>query len=332
MVFLYANVDIFWEFNKNIVTLRKEIPQFRQKSFMVSFIIINFNTYELTAKCVESIIRHVPEGTFEIIVVDNASQETDRIKLKETISDKCMIVESKVNLGFGAGNMLGANQAKGEFLCFLNSDVELTENCVTPLCEFLTENPDVGCVTPQQYDAKGKQARSFRHKTGIRHELFGDSLFQKLCPRKFPNPDQDFNGRIIEVGQVNGSFMMFPADKFWDVGGFDINIFLYYEEYDMGIRMNKKGWKNIVMTKYKFKHIHGATIKKHKSMTKRELYISKIYTYSKHHNWLLSAIYRMLNLVVLAVKPSKWYILRAVFHGNTLGHSIRHQMSKSSHG
>lgn len=297
---------------------------------MTSFIIINFNTNELTKKCVDSIIKHLPEGSFEIIVVDNDSMKADKERLKEELSDKCNILESKVNLGFGAGNMMGANFANGNFLCFLNSDVELTEDCITPLCDYLREHEDVGCITPQQFNAKGNQARSFRHKTGIRHELFGDSIFQKICPRKFPDPDQDFNGQNIEVSQINGSFMLFPSDKFWAIGGFDINIFLYYEEYDMGIRMNRMGWKNVVMTKYKFKHIHGATIKNHKSKTKRELYISKIYTYSKHHNCFISAIYRLLNIVILSVKPSKWYILKAIIHSNTLGQSMRHQVTHLS--
>lgn len=293
---------------------------------MTSFIIINYNTYELTGKCVDSIITHVPEGSYEIIVVDNGSGDSDRAALRNSLEGKCQIVESRLNLGFGAGNMLGANQAKGDYLCFLNSDVELLEDCVTPLCDYLRTNGDVGCVTPQQYDGAGRHARSFRQKTGIRHELFGDSIFQKLWPHKFPDPDKDFKGETIEVTQINGSFMLFPSKKFWAVGGFDINIFLYYEEYDMGIRMAKKGWKNVVMTKYRFAHIHGATIKKHKSITKRELYISKIYTYSKHHNSLLSAVYRWLNILSLSMKPSKWYILKAILHANTLGQSMRHQV------
>ena len=294
---------------------------------MTSFIIINYNSYLLTLKCVESIIHYVPEGTYEIIVVENGSKEEDCNLLKSSIPSSVKVIESKLNLGFGAGNMLGANFAKGDFLCFLNSDVELVEDCITPLCQFLKENDDAGCVSPQQFNAEGKQARSFRQKTGIRHDLFGDHLFQKLFPSKYPDPDKDFQGKNIEVTQINGSFMLFPSEKFWAIGGFDINIFLYYEEYDIGIRIKKMGWKNMVLTKYKFRHLHGATIKKYKSITKRELYISKIYTYSKHHNCFLSFIYRWLNIITLIVKPSKWYILKAIIRNNSLGQSMRHNVN-----
>ena len=52
---------------------------------MTSFIIINFNTNELTKKCVDSIIKHLPEGSFEIIVVDNDSMKADKERLKEEL-------------------------------------------------------------------------------------------------------------------------------------------------------------------------------------------------------------------------------------------------------
>lgn len=294
---------------------------------MISFIILNYNTSELAGKCVDSILHFLHGGECEIIVVDNGSKQEERRLLHQLVDGKCRIVESCINLGFGTGNMLGANFAKGDFLCFLNSDVELVEDCITPLCFFLKEHQDVGCVTPQQYDGNGKHARSFRHQTGIRHELLGDSLFEKWFPDKFPSPDDETLDKPFEVSQINGSFMLFPSDKFWAIGGFDINIFLYYEEYDIGIRLMKRGWKNVVVPTFRFQHLYSAAIHKAKSKTYRELYISKIYTYSKHHNRWQSFIYHMLNIVTLLVKPKKWYVLSAICHGDVLAQSMRHEIS-----
>lgn len=296
-------------------------------NFMTSFIILNFNTSELASKCVDSILRYFNKEECDIIVVDNGSSAEEKKFLHQVLDKKCRIVESRINQGFGAGNMLGANFAKGDFLCFLNSDVELVEDCITPLCQYLNEHQDVGCVTPQQYDGNGNHARSFRHKTGIRHELFGDSVFEKWFPKKYPSPDDETRTAPLEVSQINGSFMLFPADKFLAIGGFDINIFLYYEEYDVGIRLMKHGWKNVVIPTYRFLHLYSAAIRKSKSKTYRELYISKIYTYSKHHNRCQSLVYRILNILPLLVKPKKWYILSAICHCDVLAQSMRHQIS-----
>lgn len=293
---------------------------------MTSFIILNYHSHELANKCVDSILRYLKKEDCDIIVVENGSGEEERQQLHQLVDGKCRVVESKINLGFGAGNMLGANFASGDFLCFLNSDVELVEDCITPLCQYLQVHCNVGCVTPQQYDGNGKHARAFRHQTGIRHELFGDSLFEKWFPKKFPSPDNETRTEPFEVSQINGSFMLFPAEKFWAIGGFDINLFLYYEEYDIGIRLMKHGWKNVVIPNYRFLHLYSATIRKSKSKAYRELYISKIYTYSKHHNRWQSFIYHTLNVVKFLVKPKKWYVLSAILHGNVLAHSMRHEM------
>ena len=293
---------------------------------MTSFIILNYNTSVLSGKCVDSILKFVRAEECEIIVVDNASSEEERASLHKLLDGKCKIVQSHINCGFGSGNMYGANAASGDYLCFLNSDVELVEDCITPLCQYLEQHPDVGCVTPQQYDGKGNHARSFRHQTGIRHELFGDSLFQKINPKKYPDPDDDKRTEPLEVSQINGSFMLFPTDKFWTIGGFDTNIFLYYEEYDIGIRLIKHGWKNVVIPAYRFNHLYSASIRKSKSLTYRELYISKIYTYNKHHNYLMALTYRMLNILQLLFKPKKWYVLKAICHGDVLSQSMRHMV------
>ena len=119
----------------------------------VSIIILNYNTSRLTLNCINSIHKYLPNGTYEIIVVDNASQETDYQHLTENLSgQEITIIRNKINSGFGAGNMVGANIAQGKYLCFLNNDTELLEDCISPLCSYLKENPQTGCITPQQYN------------------------------------------------------------------------------------------------------------------------------------------------------------------------------------
>ncbi|MFK1887869.1 glycosyltransferase [Bacteroides fragilis] len=106
----------------------------------VSIIILNYNTSRLTLNCINSIHKYLPNGTYEIIVVDNASQETDYQHLTENLSgQEITIIRNKINSGFGAGNMVGANIAQGKYLCFLNNNTELLEDCISPLCSYLKE-------------------------------------------------------------------------------------------------------------------------------------------------------------------------------------------------
>jgi GT2 family glycosyltransferase len=230
-----------------------------------------------------------------------------------------------VNTGFGTGNMIGASHAQGDHLCFLNSDVFLVEDCVTPLCRYLDSHPYVGCITPVQQKADGRRSRSFRHDTGIWHELVGDSIRERLFPKKYPPRDSILKKSTepVSVMQINGSFMLFPAKKFWAIGGFDTSIFLYYEEYDLAKRLQMKGWKRMVHPQYTFLHVHDASTSAIRKQALRENYVSKIYTYKKYHGGFTSLIFQTILTIQLLFKPQKWYILPVVMSRHVLSHSMR---------
>lgn len=292
---------------------------------MVSFVILDYNSSQLTARCVQSIRQHVPSSHYEIIIVDNGGQTGNARCLDSLTAADCRIVHCHINGGFGLGNQLGAHLAKGQYLCFLNSDVELTHDCITPLTTYLTSHPRTGCITPRQTRPDGKPARSFRHNPAIRHEIFGYRLFEKLCPHQYPSrdnmPETPFN-----VPQINGSFMLFPAKTFWAIGGFDTNIFLFYEEYDLGMRLRRKGFTCTVYPQATFLHCHGATIDKtqtHRNI-RRELLISQIYVYRKHHTCLHALAYQSLLLLEHLFRPHHWYLLPILCRGEALSRSLRH--------
>lgn len=296
---------------------------------MISFIILNYNSSLLVRKCVASIVEYIPTGSFEMIIVDNGSRAEEYALLDGLESETCHVVRKDVNTGFGTGNMIGASVAQGDYLCFLNSDVLLIEDSVTPLCQYLDSHPDVGCITPVQQKVDGRRSSSFRHDTGIWHTLVGDGIREKLFPRKFPPRDSILKKSTepVSVMQINGSFMLFSSTKFWAIGGFDTSIFLYYEEYDLAKRLELHGWKRMVHPQYTFLHVHDASTSAMRELALRENYISKIYTYRKYHGMLTSLIYQVIITLILVFKPKRWKILPVVTSRHILTHSMRHLAS-----
>lgn len=92
----------------------------------ISFIIINYNTFDLTCKCIGSIKTKVQEVRYEIILVDNASEEMTPDSFLDKFPD-INLIKSDVNLGFAKGNNLGISHSQGEFICLINSDAEILE-------------------------------------------------------------------------------------------------------------------------------------------------------------------------------------------------------------
>ena len=289
---------------------------------MASFIILNYNTPDLTAQCIQSIETFCGKGSYEIIIVDNNSEQANYEHLLQLNQGRYQIIRSKINTGFGLGNMLGAEQATGDYLCFLNSDVLLVEDCITPLVEYLSATKDVGVITPQQYRPHAT-AYSFRHKFGIRRDLFGDDIFEYLFPKKFPKRSDLSRTEPFVVSEINGSFMLFPTAVFWEIGGFDTNIFLFHEEYDIARRLEALGYKNVVYPTVRFLHAHGASSTEAKKDIRKERFISKIYCYSKYHHPLMTFFFRLENLIAKLFSPRNWYLLPVFLTGNTLALSMR---------
>lgn len=291
-----------------------------------SIIILNYNTSALCLQCVESIRSHIPGNTYELIIVDNHSNPEETDFLRRNVQDKDIsVIYNRCNYGFGLGNMLGANIAKGKYLCFVNSDVVFTEDCITPLCEYLGTHPDTGAVTPQSYDGESRAMFSFNHFPGIRHELFGNSFLEKINPGKYPKRKGVLYTHPVAAHQIQGSLFVIPAEIFFSIGGFDPNIFLYYEECDLAMKLAARNLKRVVLPMYRFTHLQGQSTKRVKSLARRELYISKLYIYKKYKPAYLYLLYKYLNILKLIFKPYKWYILKVVWRGESLSHSLRHR-------
>src|SRR5689334_20904410 len=108
-----------------------------------SVVIINYNTFDLTSNCIRSVIQYTTGGSYEIILVDNASTERDaRDFLKEF--PQLRLIKSEVNGGFAHGNNLGVEIAKGEYILLLNSDTVLREDSIFKCLNFMKEGQNIG--------------------------------------------------------------------------------------------------------------------------------------------------------------------------------------------
>ena len=289
----------------------------------VSFVILNYNTARLVLKCIDSIRKYVSDTTFELIVVDNDSNQADR-DILISHADEFRLVVSRQNLGFGGGNMLGANVAVGEYICFLNSDVELTSDCVTPLMDYLESHKDIGCITPQQYNPDGQLVSSFNHDLGLLPSIVNRKILERLFPVTFPSRRR-LHEAPFKAHHINGCFLLMPTSLFWQCGGFDMNIFLYSEEYDLSMRLLRIGYHCAVDPRYSFIHHQGKSTESTRSLTCREGFISELYTFRKYHNAFHSFLYRLVLIVKLIPNVKRWYIYPVLFSGSPLSLSMRHK-------
>lgn len=303
---------------------------------LASIIIINYNTAKLTVQAIKSIEKKVSLlENFEIIVVDNASENSDFEELKFGIdsmnSSKLKLIRSKFNLGFGGGNMLGVQHAIGEFYIFMNSDVILTEDSPTAMIDFLTNNPTLSIVGCQAINQEGKKFKAFDYGLSLTNELFSDSFLQFINPKKYKSRIVTTKNPLI-VDSVGGSLFTCVAKDFDMVGGFDTNLFLYYEEKDLAFRIKKNLNKDIcLLPALEYIHLKGQSTKTSQKI-RNELKISQFYTIHKNLGTIKYYIFYFFNLLIFLLKSpfnkkNRAYLF-LLLNGISTSKSIKHYQKK----
>lgn len=235
----------------------------------LSIIILNFNTIELTKNCLLSLTKVKNEIDFEIIVVDNGSNEKIDESDFKLISKACQLtlIKNSENLGFAGGNNSARKVAKGEYILFLNSDTEVYKNTLKETVNYLEIHKDAGAITCKTVLPSGKLDKDARRSfptpwVALTHFSGLDKVFpsSKLFSRYwygYKSPDE-----IQEVQALQGAFFMTRKKTLDEVDWFSEDYFLDGEDIDLSYKIHEKGEKIIYYPNVSILHIKKASKKK----------------------------------------------------------------------
>lgn len=224
----------------------------------VSIIIVNYNTKDLLISCLESINTYTQYLDYEIIVVDNGSKDGSKEYFTQRLDIKYMY--SKENLGFGRANNIGAEQASGKYLLFLNSDVLLRNNAVKYFFDFAESSHEklgaLGCILT---DIFGNNIHSYGPFITLKNEI--KILFTKYLrffkDKNITNPSSIQSP--LEVDYITGADLFVPRSVYIELGGFDPLFFMYCEETDWQKRMADNGYKRLIIPGPMIVHLEGGS-------------------------------------------------------------------------
>ncbi len=252
----------------------------------LSIIIVNYNVKEFLQNLIHSIRKAAGELTYEIIIVDNASDDGSVEFIREKFPSVKLIVNDK-NLGFSKANNIGLAAAQGKYLLLLNPDTLVREDTLQKMIDFFKDTPDAGLA-------------------GCKI-LNPDGTLQLACRRSFPGPWTSFckvtglstlfpNSRIFarynltyldenqtyEVDAISGSFMMMTRDVYKKVGGLDEQFFMYGEDLDLCYRIQKSGYKVYYVHSTQIIHYKGESTKR-SSLDETKIFYEAMNLFVKKH-------------------------------------------------
>lgn len=251
---------------------------------MVSIIILTYNGLSLTRQLLNSLKNNVDIKNNEVIVVDNASMDNTVAELKKEY-DWIQLIENEANIGFGAANNLAAKTARGEILLFLNNDVIVEDDFITPVVQKLS-NDIIGTLGPKILNPDHTFQLSAGSFPSVPNEIIDKFIYKYY--RRFgwllKNVESKFS-KEKPVDWITGACLFIKRKVFNEIGGFDERYFMYFEDKDLCKRVRDIGYDVVYFPAVEIVHLLGQSSNIAQAEKLRRIYReSQRYYYLKHRN------------------------------------------------
>lgn len=225
----------------------------------LSIVIVSFNTRDMLRECLQAVFKHTADITFEVIVVDNASQDSSPAMVREAFP-QVLLIELNENVGFGMGNNAGVKAARGRHLFLLNSDAILLENTPLALSQYLQQHPDIACLGPRIVCPSGQlQPKTFGHQPSPWRLLMQSLGLAYLGLRICEGVDGiQRSAPEMDVGWLSGVCLCLRREDYLAVGGFDSRFFMYAEDVALSGRLHRERGRVVLFDRFDVLHYGGA--------------------------------------------------------------------------
>jgi GT2 family glycosyltransferase len=252
---------------------------------LCSVIIINYKTPELTINCLKSLMTLKKKLNLDIIVIDNASEDNSVELLETEFKNKITLIKNNKNLGFAKANNQGAEIAQGEFLLFLNNDTIINYDFISPCINILQNNNNIGAVSPILLLPNGETQKSA-------YGIF-PTFWRLVLQITKIDPILKYNNGYAITDWISGCAFIIKKSVFQEIGEWDYNFFLYYEDIEICKRLKNSLYKVAVCKDANIIHIGGQSLKIN-TQKRKFFYISQDYYFKKYHNKISFYLIRIL--------------------------------------
>jgi GT2 family glycosyltransferase len=223
-------------------------------TIQTSVIIVTYNNFDTTTgPCLKSLLKHDKKRDFEIVLIDNASQDDtpEKVRALAEKEEDVRLLVNNVNRGFAGGNNDGAKIARGKILILLNSDTIVSPGAIEKLTQPLDDHPDWGMLGPVTNEA-GNEQKIFT-TSGDQDEIIRQG--EEWC--EYSKGDYFLSERL--------DFFCVAVRKsiYEQLGGLDEQFGVgYYEDVDFSIRASLEDIKMMVAEDCFVYHRSGETFSK----------------------------------------------------------------------
>jgi len=253
----------------------------------LSIIIVNYNAGKYLIRCLKSLENNPAKSVcMEAVVVDNCSSDGSDVKMREKFP-WVKLIKSQENNGFAMANNMGAKNSSGEYLLFVNPDIEFLPHSIDLMVDQLTKDSHVAAVAPQIISEDGSVYPSCWNFPNLIMETWDAIKFKKYFPKSKISllRKRKFYMTQTFVEIISGACLMVRREAFDNIGGWDEDYFLYFEDDDLCYRLNRSGWLVEYYPESKVIHYGGKSTSQG-GVSKARMYSGLFLFFKKHRGRL----------------------------------------------
>ena len=254
--------------------------------FDLSITICSWNTVDDLRLCLQSLRDAKDEGCFEVVVVDNASEDGSADMVEKEFPEFRLLRQYK-NLGFTGGHNLAIRERKGRDVALLNSDTIVHKGAIKTLMAYMGSHPEVGIVGPKLLNPDGSLQYSCRRFPNPVAAAFRNTLLGRIFPNNRFTRDYLMSNwehtEPREVDWVSGAAFFIRGDVVQKIGALDPKFFMYCEDVDLCKRTWAAGWKVVYMPDAVITHAIGKSSDQVPNRMIAQFHISMLRYYTKHN-------------------------------------------------
>ena len=230
----------------------------------VSIIIVNWNGFDDTAECLES-LQKITYKNYDVIVVDNASEGNDVQMLEEKFGNYIDVLRNNVNYGFGGGCNSGIRYVltkcnpKPKYILIMNNDIVVDPLFLDELIKVVESDERIGIVGPKIYRYSYKGRNDVISSAGGRIRAWLPELPHSIGGLKIDSPKYQ---KMKSVDWISGATMLFRTCIIEEVGLFNTWYFHGLEDVEFCLNVRKRGFNIVYVPKSELWHKVSVSLKK----------------------------------------------------------------------
>lgn len=222
----------------------------------IAVVILNWNGAKLLEQFLPSVVAYSNEAN--IYVADNASTDNSIAVIKEQFPS-VQIIQNEGNFGFAMGYNVALQNVEEPYYALVNSDIEVTENWLSPILTIFDNEPNTGIIQPKILDYKNKDYFEYAGAAGGYIDQYGYPYCRGRIFESIEKDHRQYDDQT-EIFWASGSCFFIRKEIYRTLNGFDPDFFAHQEEIDLCWRAFNLGYSAKYTSKSVVYHVGGATL------------------------------------------------------------------------